>query len=287
MADRIELNAGDWTAEINSFGAELSRLHHQSHGDLLWPAAEPWRRHAPNLFPIVGKLAGGRLRHQGRDYDLGQHGFARDREFGIAARAWDAAVFRLSDDEDTRRHYPFPFILDIGYRLTAAGLDITYDVINPTPGPLPFSIGAHPAFRWPLDRAAAKTAHWLEFDAPEPAPIRRLAEGLLAPEPQPSPVRGRRLDLDDSLFAADAVIMDRLASRGLVFAGPGLGLRIAWTGFSELGLWMKPGADYLCIEPWAGFADPLGFAGEFSEKPGLRHADDEGRCRFTLSVALA
>lgn len=285
--DRLILRAGDWTAELAPLGAELVRLHHVRHGELLWSGGEPWRRHAPNLFPVVGRLAGDRLRHLGQDYPLGQHGFARDRVFDPVRHGPDHALFRLGDDAETRRQFPFAFILDIGYRLGADGLRVTYEVVNPGPGPLPFSIGAHPAFRWPLDGHSPKTAHRIIFDQPEMAPIRRLSGGLMLPAPQTSPVRGRQLDLDETLFAADAMVFDRLESRGLVFAGPGLGLRITWTGFSELGLWMKPGADYLCIEPWAGFADPLGFAGEFAEKPGLRHADDEGRQSFGFTIGLA
>ena len=285
--DRRILRAGDWTAEIAPLGAELVRLHHARHGDLLWSGGEPWRRHAPNLFPVVGRLAGDRLRHGGQGYPLGQHGFARDRVFDPVRQGADHALFRLVDDAETHRHFPFAFILDIGYRLSADGLEVTYEVVNPGPGPLPFSIGAHPAFRWPLDGESPKAAHWIAFDAPEPAPIRRLSGGLMLPAPVETPVRGRRLDLADGLFEADAMVFDRLASRGLVFAGPGLGLRLAWEGFSELGLWMKPGADYLCIEPWAGFADPLGFEGAFLDKPGLRHADDEGRQAFAFTVGLA
>ena len=103
----------------------------------------------------------------------------------------------------------------------------------------------------------------------------------------PSPIRDRRLDLDDSLFEADALILDQPASKGLIFAGPGRAIRVAWTGFGQLGLWMKPGAGYLCIEPWAGFASPEGFDGEFCEKPGLFHLAPGAMSAFSYAVSLA
>jgi galactose mutarotase-like enzyme len=86
----------------------------------------------------------------------------------------------------------------------------------------------------------------------------------------PSPIVGKTLSLDEKLFADDALILDRPASRSARFAAPGApGLEVSWEGFAELGIWMKPGADFLCIEPWCGFASPVGFDGAFSEKPGV------------------
>lgn len=283
----IRIACGAWRAAVKPFGAELSELGHDAAGDLLWPAGEAWPRHAPNLFPIVGRLAGDRLVHRGRSHPMRQHGFARDRAFAIVEQGEASCRLRLEDDEETRARYPFAFRLDIVYRLAAAGLTVTYEVTNTGDEVLPASVGAHPAFRWPLDPGAAKTDHWLTFDLDETAPVRRLDGGLVTPELFETPIRGRRLDLSDALFAADALILDRPASRGLVFAGPGRAIRFAWDGFGQLGLWMKPGADYLCIEPWAGFASPLGFDGEFAEKPGLFHLDPGAMQSFSYSVELA
>src|SRR5262249_48752520 len=123
----------------------------------------------------------------------------------------------------------------------------------------------------------------------EPAPIRRLSkDGLLLPEPRPSPIRGRTLDLSERLFDEDAVILDKLASTSVRYAADkGPALEVSWDGFHQLGIWSKPGgASFLCIEPWYGFASPIGFDGEFSDKPGLMHiAPGETRLfRYTIGV---
>ncbi|MCF4166164.1 aldose 1-epimerase family protein [Zavarzinia compransoris] len=283
----IRIAYGDWRAAVKPFGAELSELGHEAAGDLLWPAIDPWPRHAPNLFPIVGRLAGDRLVHRGRSYPMRQHGFARDREFAVVAQGESECRLRLEDDAETRARYPFAFRLDIVHRLDAAGLHVTYEVTNPGDEVLPASVGAHPAFRWPLDPAAAKTGYWLTFDQEETAPVRRLDGGLVMPDLFETPIRGRRLDLDDALFEADALILDAPVSKGLVFAGPGRAIRVAWGGFRQLGLWMKPGAGYLCIEPWAGFASPIGFDGEFTDKPGLLHLAPGETRAFSYAVDLA
>lgn len=287
MTETIDIAAGPWSARILRFGAELCALSHEGWGDILWPAADPWRRHAPNLFPIVGKLAGDRLRHGGREYSLGQHGFARDRVFTVIDAGADHCRLRLSDDEETRARYPFAFTLDLVYRIDPAGLSVIYEIGNPGNVVLPASVGAHPAFLWPLDPGADKTAHHLLFDEAEPAPVRRLEGGLLSPVLHETPIRGRRLDLADGLFVDDALILDAPASRGLVYGGPGRAIRFSWTGFGQLGLWMKPGAGWLCLEPWAGFASPVGFDGDFADKPGVFRVAPGDRLAFSYRVEAA
>lgn len=268
--DQHVISAPGIRARISVQGAELQSIEDASGREFLWPALPAWPRHAPVLFPIVGRLAGDTLRHRGRSYRLTQHGFARDRRFEPVERSAAACRLVLTDDAETRAAYPFPFRFEVAYAATAGTLAATYTISNPGAGTLPASMGAHPAFRWPLADGIAKRDHRLEFSHDEPAPIRRLAGGLLRPEPVPSPIEGRQLSLDESLFADDAVILDRPASTWVRFSAPGApGLEVSWQGFAELGLWMKPGSDFLCIEPWCGYASPVGFDGEFSDKPGL------------------
>ena len=111
----------------------------------------------------------------------------------------------------------------------------------------------------------------LKFGADEIAPIRRGRDGLIAPERHPSPVRGRRLALSDALFAAGAVVMDAPASSWVRYSAPGApGVTVSWdSGFPNLGIWSRPDAGLLCIEPWHGMASPVGFDGAFADKPGV------------------
>ena len=148
--------------------------------------------------------------------------------------------------------------------------EATLSVRNPGDVVLPFSVGAHPAWRWPLADGVAKEAHTLTFAEPEPEPIRRLDDDALSPELHPTPVDGRVLHLRDSLYTDDAVMFFDPHSSSVVYSAPGApSVEIAWTGFAELGNWTKPGADFIAIEPWHGYADPVGFAGDFTAKPGL------------------
>ena len=269
--DRYSIASDHLRAEVKAHGAELCRLCTGSGVDLLWdgdPAV--WGRQAPVLFPVVGALKDGRLLHQGRAYPMPRHGFARDLEFRMVLRTAHSCTLRLQDSDATRAAYPFPFRLDLAFTVLGPELKVQYALHNPGDTALPASFGAHPAFRWPLLPELAKQAHWLEFEKPEGDPLPALdAQGLLGGPPRPNPLLGRRLPLDDGLFSRDALLFLPAQSRAVCFSAPGgPALFVAWDGFPHLGVWSKPGARFLCIEPWRGYASPVGFDGEFAQKPG-------------------
>jgi galactose mutarotase-like enzyme len=273
MNELITIASGALTARINPHGAELWSLT-DPQGHQYMTDADPafWTGHAPILFPIVGELNGGKYRLGHREYAMGRHGFARKSVFEVAESSADAVRFRLVDSAETRKAYPFAFALELSYRLEVATLHVTATVSNPGDEPLPFSFGFHPAFAWPLPGGAEKAAHVVSFAEPEPEPIRRLSQpaGLLLPETFPTPVKGHHLTPDASLFEADALVWDHLTSRSATFGAPGAAqIALAFPDSPMLGIWQKPGAPFLCIEPWQGIADPEGFEGDFREKLGV------------------
>jgi galactose mutarotase-like enzyme len=271
--DSHTLRSAGATATILAHGAELCSLK-DTHGlELLWQAGPEWRRHAPLLFPIVGKLKNDELRHRGKTYPMTQHGFARDHRFEWIEREPDRCTLVLTDNAETRQRYPFAFRLAVTYVLQDADLDVMLEIANTGEEILPASIGAHPAFNWPLLPGLAKEAYALTFSNEEPAPVRRLKDGLLRAAPEPTPVHGKTLGLSERLFDDDAVIMDNLASSSVRYAAVrGPSIEMSWEGLRELGVWSKPGgAPFVCIEPWCGTASPADFDGEFTDKPGLMH----------------
>jgi len=287
--DWIRIESDALAAAINPFGAELSSLR-DAQGRELMTDADPafWTGRAPLLFPIVGRLADDRYRLDGKTYALPSHGFARRQAFVPIAQTPGRAVFRLADNAETRAAYPFAFTLDAAFALAGATLAIDITVTNTGDRDMPASFGFHPAFAWPLPFGRPRAAHRLVFEKPEPAPLAAIVPGgWIGPDPSPSPLDGRTLQLSDALFARDALIWDAVESESLRYdGGEGPGLDIGFAGMPKLGIWTKPGAQFVCVEPWHGIADPVGFAGEIWDKPGiLRFTPGEART-FSMQVTL-
>ena len=265
--------AGDLLrATVNSAGAELCRLQTAGGVDLLW-GGDPriWARTAPTLFPIVGALKDDRLRHKGQIYPMKKHGFARDRAWSLKRVMGHSCTFRLVHDEATLAQYPFPFQLDATFRIDGDRLRVLYELHNPAESPLHASLGAHPALRWPILTGTPREAHHMRFEKSEGQLLPVLdSRGLLAAGNQPSPLRDGVLSLRDDLFAEDALIFNPVESKYLRYSGPGTPvIEVSWEGFPQLGIWTRPGAHFVCVEPWRGYASPAAFDGEFSEKPGV------------------
>jgi galactose mutarotase-like enzyme len=286
----VHLTSPRLSVEIDPLGAQLSTLKDlTTAGDLLWngdPAV--WSGRAPILFPIVGALAGGSYRLGGRSYRLSRHGFARGKPFEVIERSASGALLRLAADETTLAVYPFRFELDARYAVDASTLAVTLSVRNTGAEELPASLGYHPAFRWPLPYGEPRAAHFLELETDEPAPARRLdADGLLTPQPHPTPIARRRLALADDLFRDDALIFDQIKSRSVTYgAAHGPRLRVSFPDASYLGVWTKPGAGFICIEPWRGVADRQGFTGDFTQKTGVFTVPPGATASLHVSISL-
>jgi len=261
------------SADIQTHGAELCSLRSADDVEYLWQA-EPsiWPRHAPILFPVVGKLRNNRYTLSGQTYELTQHGFARDCQFEVESHTRDTATLLLTDSDRTRTHYPFNFELRIVYRLSQASLIVQYDVRNTGAHTLWFSIGAHPAFNCPLFPSEKRSDYILEFSKTESIGRFPLVDGLLATAMEPLLQNQSVLHLSPSLFDRDALVLKQPASDNLALksVSSGHGVCVEFPGWPYLGIWSKPGvAPFVCIEPWFGLADNKESTGEFTKKEGV------------------
>lgn len=287
-SERVELNGADLHAEIDPLGAQLTSLRTAGGQELIWQGdPDSWPAHALILFPLIGPVTDGRIRHAGRAYPMPPHGFARLSTFAVAERTPSGCVFALSDDAETRAQYPFRFALTVAFELTEGGLLNTITVQNSGDEPMPADVGFHPGFNWPMAPGRTKDDYRLVFEKDETAPIRRgeLDPVMLYPEGEPTPVDGRVLRPRDEMFATCPIVFDTLASRSLDFVDSGgAGVRVAFPDCPNLALWMIPGAAYLCIEPWQGYPAEIGFDGAFADKPGIAHLAAGETRRWRLRI---
>lgn len=241
--------------KINSVGAEIVSIQYQN-AELIWQAQQPWKRHAPILFPIIGKLKNNHYIYQNKIYSLPQHGFARDKEWICTLHSQTIAEFELTDDENTLAQYPFHFSLIIKYELINTQINITFTVFNPHHSDLPFSIGFHPAF----NTFKQLNKCYLKF-FPEKNSLKRtlLKDGLLSHQYEIIQLQQKHiLHLNEELFIQDAIVLEHPEIQEIQLCCDDWYYQININGgnCTNWGIWTKNNcSEFICIEPWMGIAD--------------------------------
>ncbi|WP_346355330.1 aldose 1-epimerase family protein [Azotosporobacter soli] len=278
------------TASLDSLGAELTSLRLNEDGsEYLWQAdAAHWGRHAPVLFPIVGRLRDNRCRIAGESYAMTQHGFARDMEFSVVEQSPDAVTYCLKADAATLKKYPYHFALCIEYRLCVNAINVAYRVENKMDTEMFFSIGAHPAFNCPLVSGETFADYYLEFEKMETIGNYLLEHGLLRLETKPLLKNEAVIGLNYPLFANDALVFKGLQSRvvSLKSRKSDKSVKVMFEGFPYLGIWSKEAAPFICLEPWYGVADLADEERAFEKKEGMQKlaAHETFRAAYRIEI---
>lgn len=264
--DKI-LSSNNIKAVINYHGAELKSLIKDG-CEYMWQADPAfWNRTSPVLFPFVGQVAEGVYRYNGKEYKMGQHGFARDMDFELIDETQSSCMFSLKSNDLSREKYPFEFELKIGYELTKKGIKVIWEVINTDDKVLSFSIGAHPAFNCILSDTAIRISK-------DGNPLNSFVnsvfgKGLLTEKTEVVELEDGIMKLDEHSFDGDAyVIENSQADKVEILDKKGNNVLAVSFKSPLVGIWSPPtkNAPFLCIEPWYGRADKEGFAGELADR---------------------
>ena len=279
------------TVTLATHGAEIQSIRRPATGqEYIWTADKTvWARHAPVLFPIVGKLRNDQYQVEDTTYRMTQHGFARDQDFKVIEHNSDSITFGLTAASETMGQYPFNFTLDVRYQLVDNRVDTTYQVVNHDRGAMPFSIGAHPGFLCPKHVNGQEERYYLRFEQEETLVRHLLRDGLRTGETQPVMEDSRELALSPALFEDDALVFTNVASDSVSIVPQSTGQRMVtvhFAGFPYLGVWQKVGADFYCIEPWYGLADRSDTSGDFTSKEGMRMLPSEGTFEATFGMTF-
>ncbi|MGQ3210993.1 MAG: aldose 1-epimerase family protein [Shinella sp.] len=275
--------------DVSSFGAEMQAITTQDGANWLWNGdATFWTGRSPVLFPIVGKAPDDTLLIDGKAYSMPQHGLARRREFSLAAATETLCRYTLEATDDTRAAYPFDFRLSVEHSLDGPTLTVAAEVENHGDVPMPFGCGFHPAFLWPLPGGDGKP-HVVTLDNGTEPKRQPLESGLLSQVREASPFDKGRLVLAHSQFENDALVFPEGAGDGLTYqAEGGPALKFHFENLPNLALWTKPGAPFLCIEPWHGTAAESGGSRELKDRPytTVLSAGESRRFAFTVTFPV-
>lgn len=275
-----------------SEGAELTSIYlKEDNINYLWNAnPDFWGRHAPVLFPIVGKLVENQYKINNKTYELSQHGFARDMNFKLLELNNDEIVYELNSNEKTISKYPFNFSLSIKYKIEGQSVYITYKVINKDSVSMPFSIGAHPAFNIPLLADESFEDYYLEFKEEERLETIKLEGAYRNGKRVPLSESTKVLNLTRELFKDDALIFEKLSNNSISIRSNNHNkyVTVKFEGFPYVGIWTTQTAPFICIEPWFGIADEHGEVKEMKDRLGVitLEPNKSFKCTFSISVGI-
>lgn len=265
---------------VKEFGAELTSVVSKKSGyEFLWQGnPEIWSGQSPILFPIIGRLIDDSYTLDSKVYSLEKHGFARKLPWSLKAKAEDSVSFILAENEQTLKSYPYCFDLIVTFTLEKNSLSVKHTVINKNQRDMYFSLGAHPAFN-------CEIGDTLVFDENETLDTIKidLEKSLRLPDTYPVLRNERTITVTKDIFNEDALILKGVKSKRITLESKSSARRVSFDlGNSPyLGIWAKPGAPYVCIEPWCGVNDSHERKADFSQKDGIQKLTPDSEFNFT------
>ncbi len=269
------------TCEIDDMGAQLHSLVSKENGkEYIWQGnPDIWYGQAPVLFPVIGQLINDKYFYNGVEYTMPKHGLARKLLFKVKECEGAKAVFSLESDENTLKAYPFEFEYLVTFELKGKSLVNTMTVVNKTKGVMYFSVGAHPGFN-------CNVGDVIEFEQTETLATERIdKENLIIPEKFPFMENEKSFVITKEIFEPDALILSDIKSEKLRIKGENE-IEFTFGNCPFLGIWAKPGAPYVCIEPWYGVNDGREVKNDISEKRGIERLDEGETFEFSWTAEI-
>lgn len=260
---------------INQIGAEICSIKSVESGkEFIWEGKpEIWAGQAPILFPIVGALKEGIFKYEGKEYSLPQHGFMRSsKNVELLEKKEHSLTFLLKSNEESLKVYPFDFEFITIFELKEDTVFIKHDIYNPSDKEMYFSLGAHPAFKCPINEHESYSDYYLEFEKKEDAKSWSVENGgLIGTEKFDIFNRGNVINLHPDIFKKDALVFKDLKSTKISLKSKKSKqiITVGYKGFPYMGIWAKHKAPFVCIEPWLGIADSVDADQDIINKEGI------------------
>ncbi len=264
----IEIKNEYISVGINTFGSELTYVRTKSGEDFLWNGDKNvWKLRAPVLFPICGGLKDDTYIYKGKKYRLNKHGFARNYEFEGRLLSETKAEFILKSNDETKKSYPFDFILKITFELEKNKLKAVYAVQNLSNGEMYFSIGAHEGYLCP----EGIEEYEIKFENKKTLDSYVLNGNLLENNTVRIIENDDTIHLKYDYFKVDALVFKNIDFNKVSLVNKKIGKRVnlEFDKAKYFLLWTKPGAKYICLEPWCGIQDGMDIDYDITHKEGI------------------
>lgn len=267
MAEQLTLSNSIIKATFSTKGAELISLVKEGKEKIWIGDPDVWAMHAPALFPICGGLKEDKYIYNGKEYNLQKHGYIRFVEFEVESKTENKIVFLHKSNGETLKQFPFNYELRIIYTLEDSALKVEYSVKNLDETPMYYSIGAHEGYYCP----EGIEEYSIVFDKNETLDSNILNGNLLEYETINVGENTCELPLKYEYFAVDALVFLNLKSRKVSLKNRRTNdeIKLEFDDHNFFLLWTKPGAKYICMEPWCGCQDFVDADYDFINKKGI------------------
>ncbi len=264
--------------EINPFGAELSSFRSKkTDTEYVWQADPAvWKRHAPILFPIVGRLKDKTYTVGGKAYEITQHGFGRDLMWQVGSAGADYAEFVLEPSDKTREMYPWDFVCTVRYTLAGSTLKKEHIVMNRSDTDMYYEVGGHDAYNLCWLPGEAITDYFVAFEGTQTLhPILTDENVMLSRNHGNLPLIDSCLPITRETFAHDAIITDDLPVRRATIGCVKNDRRVTmdFADFPYFAVWSAYkdfDVPYVCLEPWSTLPDGGYLDHAIENKVGVR-----------------
>ena len=251
---------------VKEYGCELTSVYAKKEEcEYLWQGSpEYWAGQSPILFPIVGRLIDDKYCLDGKEHEMPKHGFARKMKWDFLSASDNSLTFILTETPETLKLYPYCFEVKVTFTIDGNKLTVSHAIYNKNDKVMYFSLGAHPAFN-------CKIGDKLSFDLDETLETEKidLVRSLRLPETYPVLNNEKDIVITEHIFDEDALILHGIKSENITLHTDNVNIKFNLGKAPYLGIWAKPGAPYICIEPWWGVNDSTEKKDDFSEKDAI------------------
>lgn len=286
------LRNSEMEVQVSSKGGELVSMKDADQTEYIWIGdATYWKRHAPQLFPCIGRLTNNQYRMDGALHEMGQHGFLRDYELTKVEESATSLHLQLLSDASTRQLYDRDWTVDIFYTLYGKTLNVKFQVRNRDVRTMRFGYGIHPGFNVPLNPALCFEDYRLDFHEVSTPKQMELTERytISGGMHDYALAEGRYLPLQHSLFDHDAIILkDMPHTVTLGSQKDEKKVTVTFPDMPYLGIWHAPETDapFVCIEPWSSLPSTDGVIDEFETKPDFITVEPEETYTNSWSISI-
>lgn len=270
--------------KVKNPGAELTSIKFNGK-ERLHNGKTFWDRQAPILFPTVGRLKNNKTIIEEKEYEIPQHGFAKDMNFALIEKTENKEIYELKSNSETLKKYPFSFIFNVEYEFTEDTLKTKIKVINKDEKAMLFGLGGHPGFK--LDMPQEEYYFELETEESE-IEFMEVEGSYISNNPAKNILKENKIiEITRESFLNDAIMMKSLKSNTITLKQKKDNKKVLEFNFKDfpiLAIWSLPNAPYICLEPWFNYADRVKETGYFKDKEGIitLNPKEEFKCEFSV-----